>query len=69
MLHDIFEPLRIYDDVDDELDLIAPRQKRAVWRHKNIGPNFMRFGRRIKYSGADLNNWVNRQRVTTNDAA
>lgn len=65
----IFETVRVYDDDDLELDLIASKNKRAVWRHKNIGPNFLRFGRRIKYSGADLNDWVDRQRVVTNDAA
>jgi hypothetical protein len=58
MRPDIFENDRIYDDNDTELDVIAPRNKRAQWRHRRVGPNFLRFGRRIKYHGADLNAWI-----------
>jgi hypothetical protein len=28
-----------------------------------VGPSFLRFGRRIKYHGADLNAWVQQARV------
>lgn len=61
----VFEVDRLYDDTDDELDLIAPRPKRAQWRHRRIGPPFLKFGRRVKYHGADLNSWVNGNRVQT----
>ena len=61
----IFEPDRIYDDSDDELDLIAPRDKRAQWRHRRVGPAFLKFGRRVKYHGSDLNKWVMENRVET----
>ncbi|UWQ01049.1 MerR family transcriptional regulator [Aliiroseovarius crassostreae] len=61
----IFEPDRIYDDTDDELDLIATRDKRAQWRHRRVGPAFLKFGRRVKYHGADLNAWVMGNRVET----
>ncbi|MHA3916390.1 MerR family transcriptional regulator [Halovulum sp. GXIMD14793] len=61
----IFEPDRIYDDTDDELDLIATRHKRAQWRHRRVGPAFMKFGRRVKYHGADLNAWVMDTRIET----
>lgn len=30
---DFFDAERIYDDSDDELDLIAPKTQRAQWRH------------------------------------
>ncbi|SCZ53808.1 hypothetical protein SAMN04488118_102194 [Epibacterium ulvae] len=63
MRPNIFENDRLYDDTDEELDVIAPRSKRAQWRHRRVGPNFMRFGRRIKYHGADLNSWVNKALV------
>jgi hypothetical protein len=63
MRPDIFENDRIYDDNDEELDVIAPRNKRAQWRHRRVGPSFLRFGRRIKYHGADLNAWVQQARV------
>lgn len=62
-----FEPDRLYDDSDRELDIIAPKTKRAQWRHKGIGPAFFRFGRRIKYDGDDLNSWAKSVRVPTID--
>ncbi len=60
-----FEPNRIYDDSDIELDLIASKSKRAQWRHRRFGPSFLKFGRRVKYHGADLNAWVDEHRVVT----
>ncbi|AUM73780.1 MerR family transcriptional regulator [Paracoccus jeotgali] len=64
----VFEENRLYDDADDELDLIAPKAKRAQWRHRRVGPAFLKFGRRVKYHGADLNNWINGNRVATTSA-
>lgn len=64
-----FENERIYDDSDEELDVIASRAKRAQWRHKLIGPKFLRFGRRIKYRGSDLNAYVEASLVETTNAA
>jgi hypothetical protein len=61
----VFEVDRLYDDTDNELDLIAPKTKRAQWRHRRIGPSYLKFGRRVKYHGADLNSWVNGNRVET----
>lgn len=61
----VFENDRIYDDTDEELDLIAPRGKRAQWRHRRVGPNFLKMGRRVKYHGADLNAWIAANRVET----
>lgn len=65
----IFENERIYDDSDKELDVIASKAKRAQWRHKLTGPKFLRFGRRIKYRGADLNAYVEASLVETTNAA
>lgn len=62
---EVFETKRLYDDTDAELDLIAAKTKRAQWRHRRVGPSFMKFGRRVKYHGADLNNWINQNRVAT----
>lgn len=64
-----FENERIYDDLDEELDIIAPRNKRAQWRHRRTGPSFIKFGRRVKYHGSDLNAWVEANRVQTSDVA
>ncbi|UWQ32081.1 MerR family transcriptional regulator [Leisingera sp. M527] len=61
----VFEADRLYDDADDELNLIAPKAKRAQWRHRRVGPPFLKFGRRVKYHGADLNSWINGNRIAT----
>ncbi len=60
----VFEDERIYDDTDPELDLIATRNKRAQWRHRRVGPAFVKFGRRVKYLGTDLNAFVEENRVS-----
>ncbi|MFD3190107.1 MerR family transcriptional regulator [Sedimentitalea sp. HM32M-2] len=65
MPHEVFESERLYDDADTELDLIAPKAQRAQWRHRRVGPSFLKFGRRVKYHGADLNEWINRNRIAT----
>lgn len=65
----VFENERLYDDCDDELDLIAPRGKRAQWRHRRVGPNYLKMGRRVKYHGADLNAWIAANRVVTYPAS
>ena len=65
----IFEPDRIYDDYDQELDLIADRARRAQWRHRNVGPSYLKMGRRVKYHGADLNAWIEANRITTQQSS
>lgn len=64
-MHDVFEASRLYDDCDEELNLIATKAKRARWRHERIGPAFLKFGRRVKYHGADLNDWIEANRIET----
>lgn len=65
----VFEDERVYDDDDKELDLIASRPKRAQWRHRKVGPAWIKFGRRVKYLGQDLNAYVAENRVSPSDAA
>jgi hypothetical protein len=43
---EVFDPKRIYDDSDPELNIIAGKSKRAQWRHRRVGPAFIKFGRR-----------------------
>jgi hypothetical protein len=69
MKRTIFDPSRLYDDGDPELDLIASKDKRAQWRHRRVGPTFMKFGRRVKYAGEDLNAWIETNRVMTRHMA
>lgn len=68
MQYEVFDGTRFYDDEDKDLDLIAPRPKRAQWRHRRVGPAYVKFGRRVKYHGADLNSWVNSNRVPTSSS-
>jgi len=65
----IFENERIYDDTDEELNIIASKDKRAQWRHRRVGPSFLKFGRKVKYHGLDLNSWVDASRIETSDVA
>lgn len=62
---ELFENDRLYDDHDSELDVIGNRQKRARWRHERIGPCYLKFGRRVKYAGSDLNEWLSKNRIKT----
>lgn len=69
MTAEIFEAERVYDDSDAELDIIANRHTRVQWRYRRTGPSYIKFGRRVKYLGADLNKWAEGSRVTTNMAS
>lgn len=64
-----FKPAIFYDDTDKELDLIATRAMRAQWRHRRVGPKYTKFGRRVKYRGFDLNSWIEKRTVQTNELA
>ncbi|KAA0914867.1 MerR family transcriptional regulator [Phaeobacter sp. HS012] len=66
---EVFDNKRVYDDSDEELDLIAPKAKRAQWRHRRVGPAWIKFGRRVKYLGSDLNAYVEDNRVSPGDVA
>lgn len=63
MARQFFEPTIVYVDSDKELDLIGNKHKRAQWRHRRVGPSFIRMGRKIGYLGEDLNAWMNASRV------
>lgn len=54
MKRNYFDPETVYVDSDKELDLIANRDKRAQWRHKRVGPSFIKMGRKVGYLGEDL---------------
>jgi len=51
---EIFDPTTLYDNDDAELDLIAKKEKRGQWRHRQVGPSYLKLGRRVKYLGSDL---------------
>lgn len=64
----IFESDRTYVLGDPELDLLGSREKLAQWRHKGCGPAYYKLGRKIVYSGSDLNAWVEKRKVECRDA-
>lgn len=65
----LFEDKRVYDDRDAELNLIASRTKRSQWRHRRVGPPWVKFGRSVKYIGSDLNKWIEANRMATSEVA
>ena len=65
----VFEDKRVYDDDDEELNMIASRPKRAQWRHRRVGPAYVKCGRRVKYLGRDLNAFFEQNRISPNDTA
>ncbi len=54
---------------DPELELLGSKDKLAQWRHYSKGPAYYKLGRKIVYSGADLNAWVEAQRVSNSQAS
>ena len=58
-----FDCKRYYRTRDPELAIIATRGTLAQWRHRGEGPPFIRFGNRVLYLGADLNDWLDRHRI------
>ena len=61
-----FENNRSYLLGDFELEIIGDREKLGQWRHKGVGPAYYKLGRKIVYRGADLNAWVEANRVENN---
>ena len=51
----VFQPERIYLESQVAEVLQVPRQNLARWRHQAVGPKFLRLGRWVRYTGADLN--------------
>lgn len=65
----LFDPEKLYDDTDAELEALGSRSRRAQWRHKRVGPKFIKMGRRVKYSGVALNEWIDKNTIHTNELA
>ena len=53
-----FEPNRYYKTTDPELAVIATRGTLSQWRHRGVGPRYVKFGNRVLYLGRDLNEWL-----------
>ncbi|MCD2262454.1 helix-turn-helix domain-containing protein [Dietzia aurantiaca] len=44
-------------------------QRLAEWRHKGIGPSYVKVGRLIRYRAEDIDAWLDANTVKTGDAA
>ena len=53
-----FENFRYYRPSDAALGVIASRGTLATWRWQGRGPRYIKFGHRVLYLGADLNQWL-----------
>ena len=53
-----FEPDRYYRTDDPALELIATRGTLSQWRHRGVGPRYVRLGGRVLYLGRDLNGYL-----------
>ena len=49
----------LLDDRELSRRLNIARQTIQGWRHRKVGPPFVRVGRRIRYRLDDVNNWLN----------
>ena len=64
-----FDSERYYRPADPAMRLIATEGTLAVWRCQGNGPPYTKFGNRVLYQGADLNNWLDKHRVQPATAA
>ena len=53
-----FDNDRYYRTRDPELAVLGRPGTLAQWRNRGEGPRYRRFGNRILYLGADLNEWL-----------
>ena len=64
---ELFDRSRIYLLGDRELEILGSREKLAQWRHRNVGPAWCKIGRKVGYTGADLNAFIAANRVDPTD--
>ena len=63
----MFDETKFYPTNDPALRVIGPPSTLAHWRCEGRGPAFHKWGSKVLYLGADLNEWLARQRVPTAD--
>ena len=65
----MFDDQQWYFANDPHVLQLASYHTMAHWRCEKRGPAYHRLGSRIVYKGADLNAWIERQRVETEVAS
>lgn len=53
-----FQDDRLYRTTDPELAIIGTKGTLAQWRHRGVGPRYVRFGNRVLYEGRALNEFL-----------
>ncbi|MCP3971249.1 MAG: MerR family transcriptional regulator [Rhodobacteraceae bacterium] len=66
---ELFDSKRTYILGDPELDVLGTREKLAQWRHRRVGPPWVKIGRKVAYLGTDLNAYIVAQRTDPNNEA
>lgn len=65
----IFDSNRTYVLGDQELSVLGTRELLSQWRHRKVGPPWLKIGRKVAYLGSDLNAWLDAQRTDPNQEA
>ena len=58
-----FQDSKLYDSAAVQEATGLSYTALAKWRHYGRGPAFLKLGTRVVYRGADLNEWLDNQRV------
>lgn len=53
--------------VAEKLDVTV--QRLAEWRHKGVGPSYVKAGRLIRYRSEDIEAWISANTITTSESA
>lgn len=61
----MFDPHKLYATDDPALLTLGKPSTLASWRHLGQGPDFIKSGARVVYSGAALNDWLVSRTVHT----
>ena len=58
-----FNPDRLYRPADPEMRNITSVAQLSQWRFYGRGPDFIKYGNKVYYAGADLIAWLEKHRV------
>ena len=59
----MFDENRLYGPRDPELAVLGSYSTLAHWRHYGTGPEFIKLGNRVVYSGTALNEFLRKKTV------
>ena len=65
---EIFQSDRLYRPSDPEVSALLPYGTLAQYRHRGEGPEFVKLGKRVFYSGSALNQFIESKTVKTSKA-